>query len=182
MYEFLLPNSSFLIHCARWLTKHPDPGGTGVAVRLRFDVHDHAAAVRERRQRCRALPADHSGSIVEHQVHGLSRFVADAEVLAAHVDDGAAQFPRCKGRRALMTAAGDGGRDGGEGQVNERAPHAVTISAAVVARRPWKVTNSAGSTISVSAAAENRPPMITTASGRCTSDPMACEIAIGISP
>ena len=39
-----------------------------------------------------------------------------------------------------------------------------------------------GSTISVRSVAEKSPPMITTASGFCTSDPMPCDKAIGRSP
>ena len=44
------------------------------------------------------------------------------------------------------------------------------------------MTYSVGSTISVSSVADTSPPMMTTASGLCVSDPMPCDSAIGSSP
>src|SRR5262252_1661905 len=104
----------------------------------------------ECRKRCRALLVDDRGSIVEHQLHDSARLVADAEVFAVQVNDRSAQFPwRERLRRAPIAAGSERGHDRGDSCVDQRASHAVVISAGLMAWRPWKMTNSAGSTISV---------------------------------
>lgn len=50
------------------------------------------------------------------------------------------------------------------------------------ALRSWIQTYRVGKTIRVKSVADTSPPMMTRANGRCVSDPIAVEIAIGASP
>src|SRR5262249_1090185 len=132
----------------------------------RLNVADDPLRMLQRVDADALLAAKNHGLIVEQQFHDLSRLVPDAHVIVIGADDRAAK---------LVDRQQDD-----ESVPDSTGPHDST--SVRYACRPWKTTYSAGSTISVRAAAENRPPMITTARGRCTSDPMLCESAIGIRP
>src|SRR4051812_32345711 len=154
------------------------------ARRERFDLDADTPAATQGIAAQRTPVVHDQRAIVDQQVDDLAGLMADRDMLIGHRHDGAAQFPAPARLAAdAMRAAGDhDGRDDRHGQtyVPLDVAHAVTGSVCVC--RPWKMTNSAGSTIRVNAAAEKRPPMITTASGRCTSEPMLWDSAIGISP
>src|SRR3954470_11120842 len=154
------------------------------AGRERFDLDTDTPAATQGIAAQRTLVVHDQRATVDQQVDDLAGLMPDRDMLIRHRHDGAAQLPAPARLAAdAMRASGDhdGGDDGhGQTYVPLDVGHAVTGSVCVC--RPWKMTNSAGSTIRVNAAAEKRPPMITTASGRCTSEPMLWDSAIGISP
>src|SRR5882672_9558950 len=109
------------------------------------------------------------GSVVEAHPHNPPRFVPHGQLRVGHRHDRAPQVPRAALGSVEPVGAGTRHREGHDDR--EHANDHVVASSAWWCRLS-KITYRTGRTTRVSAAAENRPPMMTTASGRWTSDPM----------